>query len=154
MEPIIDSTLPQAPKAITENNPIQFTIVGEVIAIEAGNGKLEGSMIIELDVAGEDQPRTILVSNKYWVTSRMDLWLKAEVYVHCTMDKTIANKTTYTEANGTLKLHTKTSEHLAKIRKASKRMFLDALASAIETQGKYVDLTPAQTTIISAILSR
>jgi hypothetical protein len=133
---------------------MQFTLVGEVIAIEAGNGKLEGNMVITLDVAGEDAPRTILVSNKYWVSSRMDLWLKEETVAHCTMDKTIAGKTTFINADGVVTLHTKSSDHLAKIRKASKRMFLDALATAIETQGKYADITTAQATIISAILSR
>ena len=136
------------------NKPTTYTKIGEVISIDDNPNNLEDTIVIEADFAGNDEAQTILLNANYWLKARMEKWLVEGTAIQITFESTIADTTEFTDKDDVIKKHTKTNKaRVAKIRRASKRMFAAALAEDIATTGKYEDISNAQATIIASILS-
>ena len=141
----------QASVEIKESAPIQFTEVGEVIAVDPGTGKFEGSMAIELATIG-GEAETIFMSESYFIKARMDKWLLEGAYIQITFEKVVADKTTY-EVDGVLTYHTKSNaRRFAKLRRATKSMINEAKIASVINNQDLDDVSVGKATIIAAML--
>lgn len=139
---------------IKEHLPSTYIEVGEVVEIDTNPTNFKDTVVLSIDIIGKDV-QTIFVPSGYWLAAKMERWCMEGAFVQCKFEITKAGVTTYTNKEGKIMHHEKSnSEKLGRIRKASKRMISEAMADDIATSGKYEDISAAQATIISGILSR
>src|SRR6056297_1428189 len=138
---------------ITANTPKNYQRVGEVLNVDEKPSKFKDAVILEIDFIGADV-QTVFVPSGYWLAANMSRWCMEGAFVRCIFEITKKDKTTYEDSDG-MHYHEKDNDaKLGKISKASKRMISAAIAEDIESTGKYEDLSQAQATIISGILSK